>query len=155
MKTITSKFRTLYVVKLIFGYLAAILCIAICLKFCNGDYDAYKEKTAQFFIVLILLFVLLGTYDFLKITKIMVSDNSIEIECFLGLRTKIITYPEIVQINQHKSVLHGKAGQISDGFHLSEFVLADKSSFILSPDKFGNYTPLLLAIRRNLDRLHP
>ncbi|MGG5578305.1 hypothetical protein ACPDHL_13315 [Myroides sp. C15-4] len=52
-------------------------------------------------------------------------------------------------------MLQGKAGQISDGFHLSEFVLADKSSFILSPDKFGNYTPLLLAIRRNLDRLHP
>lgn len=54
-----------------------------------------------------------------------------------------------------QNVLQGKAGQISDGFHLSEFVLADKSSFILSPDKFGNYTPLLLAIRRNLDRLHP
>ncbi len=154
METITSKFRNLYLVKLIFGYLAAIFCIAICLKFCNGNYYPYKEKTAQFFIGVILLFVLAGTFDFLKITKIIARNDSIEIQYFLGLRKKIVKYHEIVRINRHKTFLQGKAGQISDGYHLSEFVLVDKNSFILSPDKFGNYSQLVFYITKNLNRIH-
>lgn len=84
----------------------------------------------------------------------MVSNSNIEIQYFLGLRKRIVKYHEIVRINRHKTVLQGKAGQISDGFYLSEIVLADKHSFILSPDKFGNYNQLLFYINRNLDRLH-
>jgi|GEM_PF-5772755 len=150
METITSKFRNLYIAKLICGYLAAIFCIGICFKFLNGDYDSSKEKTARFFICVILLLVCLGTLDFLKITKIIVQTNTIEIQNFFGLRKRIIKYHEIVEINQNKSFLQGRTGQISDGFHFNEIILVNNSSFILSPDKFGNYTQLLLAIRRNL-----
>lgn len=153
MESITSKFRNLYLVKLVCGYLAAIFALAICLKFLNGNYDQTKEKTALFFILVILLFVLLGTIDFIKITKIIVQKDTIEIQYFLGLRRKKIKYHEIVRINQHKSVLQGRTGQISDGFHLSEIVLADKSSFMLSPDKFGNYNQLLFLIRKNINNL--
>lgn len=153
METITSKFRTLYILKLIFGYFAAIVCIGICLKFLNGNYYPAKEKAALFFIFVILLFVLLGTYDFLKITKIIVKKNTIEIQCFLGLKRKIIQYHEITRINRHKSFLQGRTGQISDGFHLSEIVLSDKSSFIVSPDKFGNYSLLLFSINKNRDSI--
>ncbi len=153
METLTSKFRNLYILKLIFGYFAAIVSIGICLKFLNGDYYPPKERAALFFIFVIILFVLAGTYDFLKITKVIVRNDTIEIQYFLGLRKKIIAYREIVQINQHKSFLQGRTGQISDGFHLSEIVLADKNSFILSPDKFGNYTQLIVAIRRNLNNI--
>lgn len=153
METLTSKFRNLYILKLIFGYFAAIVSIGICLKFLNGNYYPSKERMALSFIFAIILFVLLGTYEFLKITKIIVRNDTIEIQYFLGLKIKIITYQEIVRINQHKSFLQGRTGQISDGFHLSEIVLADKSSFILSPDKFGNYSKLIVAIRKNLNNI--
>lgn len=152
METITSKFRDLYLTKVICGYLAAIFCIAICLKFCDGNYPT-KETTAISVIVVIILFVLAGTIDFLRVTKIIVRNNSIEIQYFLGLRRKIIKYHEIKRINRHKTFLQGRTGQISDGFHLSEIVLSDKSSFILSPDKFGNYNQLLFAINRNLNEI--
>ncbi|WP_158960631.1 hypothetical protein [Myroides fluvii] len=153
MGTITSKFRNLYILKLIFGYFAAIVSIGICLKFLDGNYYPTKERAALIFIFVIILFVLGGTYEFLKITKIIVRNNAIEIQYFLGLRKRSIPYHEIVRINQHKTFLQGRTGQISDGFHLNEIVLADKSSFILSPDKFGNYPQLIVAIRRNLNNI--
>ncbi|MGG5506919.1 MULTISPECIES: hypothetical protein [unclassified Myroides] len=139
--------------KLIFGYFAAIVSLGICLKFLNGNYYPSKERIARAFIFAIILFVLLGTVDFLKVTKIIVRNKAIEIQYFLGLRKKIIPYQDIVRINQHKSFLQGKTGQISDGFHFSEIVLVDKSSFILSPDKFGNYKQLLFFIKNNMNNI--
>ncbi|QQU02367.1 hypothetical protein [Myroides odoratus] len=152
METITSKFRDLYITKVICGYLAAIFCIVICLKLYDEN-DPTKEKSAIFFMGVIILFVLDGTFDFLRVTKIIVRNNAIEIQYFLGLRRKIIKYHEIIKINQRKSYLQGRTGQISDGFHFSEIILANKSSFTLSPDKFGNYTLLLSAINRNLNNV--
>lgn len=153
METITSKFRNLYIVKLFCGYLAAIFCICICLKFCDGTYPT-KEKIAFFFIIVIICFTMAGSFDFLKLTKIILRKNDLEIQAFLGIRNRIIKYNEIVNIERHKIIQQGKAGQISDGFHLSEIILSDESSFILSPDKFENYNELIIFLRSNLNNQH-
>ncbi|SHI88963.1 hypothetical protein [Flavobacterium terrae] len=95
-----------------------------------------------------------GSFDFLKLTKIILRKNDLEIQAFLGIRNRIIKYNEIVNIERHKIIQQGKAGQISDGFHLSEIILSDESSFILSPDKFENYNELIIFLRSNLNNQH-
>lgn len=149
MKVITSKFRNLYIVKLLCGYIIAVLGIYICTRFFNEIYDPIKGKIATVFIILIILFIIAGSVDFLRITKVILKKEELEIQSFFGARKRIIKFTEIVSIERHKIIQQGKAGQISDGYYVSDIFLSDKSSFRLSPDKFENYNELMIFIRNN------
>jgi len=144
MELITSKFRKLYIVKLFFGYLTTVFGIIICIKFNNR----INELIFLFLIIIICSFIS-GSYSFLKLTKVILRKNDIEMQSFLGIRKKYINYTQILKIDRIKIIRYGKAGSISDGFYLSKITLSDGSSFILSPDKFENYNQIMNFIESN------
>lgn len=149
MEILTSEFRGLYKIKLALGYVLAICCICMCLNYYRDIYNSDTKNTAGFFIVVIICFIIAGSLDFLKLTKIVIKQNEIDVYSFITRKTTV-KYSEIDKIERHKTFQKGKAGQISDGYFLSEIILKNGNSFILSPDKFENYQKLLAEIKSNL-----
>lgn len=149
MEIITSEFRVLYKIKLALGYVLAICCICLCLNYYRDIYNSDTKNIASFFIVVIVCLIIAGSLDFLKLTKIVIKQNEIDVYSFISRKTTV-KYSEIDKIERHKTFLKGKGGQISDGYFLSEIILKNGNSFILSPDKFENYPKLLAEIKSNL-----
>lgn len=149
MVSIISKFRNLYILKLFLGYLATIFGVYICIKFNNRTEST--EGITFLFLIVIFWFLTTGSYNFLKLTKVTLERNYLELQSFLGIRKRIIYYTEIINIDKLKIIQFGKGGQISDGFYLSKITLSDGSSFVLSPDKFENYNQMMIFIKSNLN----
>jgi len=149
MEAITSKFRKLYLVKLLCGYLAAIFGVFICMKFI--DKTKSTHDILFLFLIVIIYFFVIGSYIFLKLTKVTVGRNHLELQSFLGIRKRIIDYNEIVNVDRLKIIQYSKGGQISDGFYSSKITLSDGNSFILSPDKFENYNQMMIFLKNNLN----
>jgi len=149
METIVSKFRRLYKIKIILGYILAIGCLCLCLNYYRDIYNTDTKNAATLFIVIIICFTIAGSLDLLKLTKIIVKQTELDVVLFF---TKKITikYSEIYKIERHKVVQRGDAGQISDGYFISEIILKNGVSFIISPDKFENYQKLMVEIKSNL-----
>ena len=149
METITSKFRILYKIKLVLGYFLGICCICLCLNYYRDIYNSDTKNAASFFIVVIICFIIAGSLDFLKLTKLVIKPNEIDVFSYIT-RKVTVKYSEIYKIERHKTFQQGEAGQILDGYFLSEIILKNGNSFILSPDKFENYQKLIAEIKSNL-----
>jgi hypothetical protein len=106
---------------------------------------------ATLFMILIICFIIAGSLDYLKLTKIIVKQKEIEVYEFFKNKT-IIKYSEIDRIERHKVIQQSDTGPITDGYFVSEVILLDGNSFILSPDKFENYIEIILSIKDNLNK---
>ena len=82
--------------------------------------------------------------------KVNVVEDRIEIFSVFGKKTETFCI-DIVKIESEKVVLTSKAGNITDGFHISILLLKNGKHIIISPDEFENYNEKMAAIisRRN------
>ena len=97
----------------------------------------------------ILFFILIFTFQILKNRKIIVVNENIEIHSFLN-RKKTIPISEITSIERIRNYQQGKAGPISDGYYYSQINVSDGFSFSISPDKFSNYSEIMIKIKSSL-----
>lgn len=149
MNIITSKYRILFIVKICLGYAFALVCLFIALSFCRAIYNYQHRNIALFFVVAILFFILIFTFQNLKSRKIIVVNENIEIHSFLNSK-KTIPISEITSIERIRNYQQGKAGPISDGYYYSQLNVSDGFSFSISPDKFSNYSDIMIKIKSSL-----
>lgn len=150
MKIIESKFRLLYIIKISLGYLISLLCICGLCYFYQDIYNDYTKQRSTILIILIVFLTVAGTWDFLRLTKVVVGQEKLEIQSFF-IKNMSVSFNEIKSIERHKIVQWSDAGQITDGYHLSEIILSNQLSIIISPDKFENYSELISEIKNKLN----
>lgn len=148
---ITSKFRTAYIIKCFLGYIVALVCIGYCLSFYRNIYNFETSRNATIILILILIFTITSTFDLLKITKLIVTKQNLEIYSFFQSKPKIIEFSEIKKVERRRIVHQGRAGQIGDGYHVSDVFFKKGKRITISPDKFENYLELIQKIKNNLN----
>lgn len=72
-----------------------------------------------------------------------------EIHSFLNSK-KTISISEITSIERIRNYEQGKADPISDGYYYSQINVSDGFSFSISPDKFSNYSEIMIKIKSSL-----
>ena len=151
MEIITSKYRSLYKLKCCLGYIVAIICIIACLNFYRPIYNSDKHIFATIFLIAIICMVIAGSLEISNPSKIIIKPNVLEIHSYFSLWKRQIEYSEIKIIERRKIIHYGKAGQISDGYYVSDITLYDNSRVTVSPDKFENYEELIQNIKINMN----
>lgn len=146
MHTISSKFRGLFIGKIVFLAFVASVIIIFFLRFLlimNG-------VESQIFLVLVLGIVIvlsvLIIYRIITVMKVNVLENKLEIYSFFGKKTEIF-FSDITKIETQKFVQSSKAGNITDGYHYSILILKNGKWIAISPDEFENYNEIMAAIR--------
>ena len=146
MHTISSKFRGLFIGKIVFLAFVASVIIIFFLRFLlimNG-------VESQIFLVLVLGIVIvlsvLIIYRIITVMKVNVLENKLEIYSFFGKKTEIF-FSDITKIETQKFVQSSKAGNITDGYHYSILILKNGKWIAISTDEFENYNEIMAAIR--------
>ena len=146
MHRISSKFRGLFIGKIVFLAFVASVIIIFFLRFLlimNG-------VESQIFLVLVLGIVIvlsvLIIYRIITVMKVNVLENKLEIYSFFGKKTEIF-FSDITKIETQKFVQSSKAGNITDGYHYSILILKNGKWIAISTDEFENYNEIMAAIR--------
>lgn len=150
MNTISSKFRGLFIGKIVFLAFVFTVIVTFSLKYILTMNEVYNQITVNLIIGLFIVLSLLTIYRMVAVMKVVVLQNKLEISRFFGNGTEIF-FTDILKIDSAKVVLRSKAGNITDGFHVSILILKNGKRFIISPDEFENYSEIMAAIisRRN------
>jgi hypothetical protein len=146
---VKSKISDLYIGKLIFLHIVAIAIIGISSIYLDNIYYAEKRVIAAILIVGSIIFLISVWRDGKTLQRIAVNELGITIKDFKSATE--ICFTEIEQINKHaiKSYINGV--QISDGYSLSEIIIKEKPSIVISPEKFENYVEIMAAINTYKD----
>ncbi len=146
MHTISSKFRGLFIGKIVFLAFVATVIIIFFLRFLlimNGvESQIFLVSVLGIFIVLSVLII----YRILAVMKVNVLEDKMEIYSFFGKKTEIF-FSEITRIETEKVVRTSKGGYITDGFHYSILILKNGKRIDISPDEFENYSEMMAAIK--------
>lgn len=146
---IESKFRKLFWVRIVIGFLAFMAVLYLCLIFILKDLKILKNPI--FIGALIFLsFLIYVAIDLFKIFKLIITEEGIE-KCFLiSKRKEYIVFKDIISIKKERSRMRTKSGELTDGYTVSILQLVNKKILVISPDNFENYNDIMLAIKSNL-----
>jgi hypothetical protein len=100
-------------------------------------------------IITSIIFLIYIWKEIFKVTKVIVDSQGIKIHNYKS--SIMIPFSEIekIETHQHKTIINGI--QTTNGYFYSELKLKSKSSLVISPDKFENYTEIMQSIRRNIE----
>lgn len=148
---IQSKFRKLFLVKILFACFFFFLVLFFNLKFLYENLSNFKDPFFVLAVFLLIILIRLG-FEVLNIYTLKVSEKEIFHTILVTQKTTNFSYDQIAGINREK--VPGQQtgrGQISDGFFRTVIVFNDGSKLIVSPDDFENYQELIFLINSNLD----
>ncbi len=150
MHTISSRFRALFIGKIVF---LAIIAMGIIIFFVSLFVDLNSTSshiTMALILCLIIVLSFIAISRILAVMKINILQDKLEVFSFFGKKTEIL-FSDITKIEIKKVVLRSRAGNITDGYHISILILKNGKSFEISPDEFEKYSDMMAAIvsRRN------
>ena len=150
MVTISSKFRGLFIGKVIFLAIVFSLVLTFSLKYIFKINKVESQITVNLIMGLAIVLLLLLIYRIVAVMKVCILADKLEMLSFFGNKTEVL-FSEILKIDSGKVVRTSKAGNITDGFHFSILVLKNGERLVISPDEFQNYNEIMAAIisRRN------
>ena len=150
MQIITSKFRALFIGKIVFLAFVFTVIVTFSLKYLLKVNEVESQISVNLIIGLAIVLLLLLIYRIVAVMKVGILADRLEMLSFFGNKTEFL-FSEILKIDSEKVVRTSKAGNITDGFHLSVLVLKNGKSLVISPDEFENYNEIMAAIisRRN------
>jgi hypothetical protein len=148
---IQSKYRKLFLVKILFACFIFFLVLFLNLKFLYENLFNFKDT---FFVLAVFLLILIIrlSFEVLNIYSLKVSEKDISHTILVTQKTTNFSYDQITGINREKVAGQQTGrGQISAGFFRTVIIFNDGSKLIVSPDDFENYQELLMVIKNNLD----
>ncbi|WP_318639997.1 hypothetical protein [Flavobacterium ardleyense] len=150
MHTISSKFRDLFIGKIVFLAFVFTVILTFSLKYILKLKEVDSQITVNLIVGLAIVLSWLLIYRIVAVMKVNIVEDRIEIFSLFGKKTEIFCI-DIVKIESEKVVLTSKAGNITDGFHISILLLKNGKHIIISPDEFENYNEIMAAVisRRN------
>ena len=148
---LTSKFRTLFIVRKILGIISIIV---IGLIFINLTFQKkeYEILYIMIFVQIIILFLLIN--DLRKIYNINVVEDGFYKISYFKNKTEFISFKEIKNIYSEK--IQGSstdAGEITLGYFESIIITETNQKIIISPDYFDNYNEIKTIIKLNRNRI--
>ena len=146
MHTISSKFRGLFIGKIVFLSFVFTVLTTFSLKYLLKVNEIDSQISVNLIIGVFIVLLLLIIYRIVAVMKVNVLKDRIEIFSFFGKKTEIFL-SEITKIETEKVVRTSKGGYISDGFHYSILILKNGMRIDISPDEFENYSEIMAAIR--------
>ena len=148
---ITSRIRKMYWLKQIIGFSAGTFLAGV---FFNVSimYDGRLNfHYAPCWVALMIIpFLIFQIYKVLNLKTIYVTEKEIIIKYTFFNKSETLLYKNIKNIERIKNQLYAKAGAINDGYHSSVVKLVCGKCFIVSPDRFANYSDLIYAIKSNM-----
>ena len=155
METFTSKFRGLFIGKIIFLAIVFTVILTFSLKYIFKINKVESQITVNLIIGLAIVLLFLHIYRIVAVMKVCILADKLEMLSFFGNKTEVL-FSDILQIDSEKVVRTSKAGNITDGFHLSVLALKNGETLVISPDEFDNYNEIMVAIisRRNSQNLN-
>ena len=150
MQIITSKFRDLFIGKIIFLAFVFTVMLTFSLKYIFKVNKVESQITVNLIIGLAIVLLLLLIYRIVAVMKVCILADKLEMLSFFGNKTEIL-FSDILKIDSEKVVRTSKAGNITDGFHYSILIVKNGERLVFSPDEFENYNEIMAAIisRRN------
>lgn len=148
---IQSKYRKLFLVKILFACFIFFLVLFLNLKFLCENLFNFKDP---FFVLAVFLLILIIrlSFEVLNIYSLKVSEKDISHTILVTQKTTNFSYDQITSVNREKVAGQQTGrGQISAGFFRTVIIFNDGSKLIVSPDDFENYQELLMVIKNNLD----
>lgn len=148
---IQSKFRKLFLVKILFSCFFIFLVLFLNLKFLCENLFNFKDPFF-FLAVFLLILIIRLSFEVLNIYSLKVSEIDISHTILVTKKSTKFRYDQITSI--HKERVPGQQterGQISVGFFRTVIIFNEGSELIVSPDDFENYHELMMAIKNNLD----
>jgi hypothetical protein len=147
---IQSKFRKLFLVKILFACFFFLLVLFFNLKFLYENLFNFKDPFFVLAVFLLIILIRLG-FEVLNIYTLKVSELDISHTILVTQKTTKFRYDQITSIRKEKVAGQQTGrGQISAGFFRTVIVFNDGSELLVSPDDFENYQELMLAINSNL-----
>jgi hypothetical protein len=148
---IQSKFRKLFLVKILFACFFFLLVLFFNLKFLYENFFNFKDPF--FFLAVFLLIIIIRlSFEVLNIYSLKVSEIDISHTILVTQITTKFRYDQITSIRKEKVAGQNTGrGQISAGFFRTVIIFNDGSELIVSPDDFENFHELIIAIKNNLD----
>jgi hypothetical protein len=147
---IQSKFRKLFLVKILFACFFFLLVLFFNLKFLYENLFNFKDPFFVLAVFLLIILIRLG-FEVLNIYTLKVSELDISHTILVTQKTTKFRYDQITSIRKEKVAgQQTDRGQISAGFFRTVIVFNDGSELLVSPDDFENYQELMLAINNNL-----
>jgi hypothetical protein len=145
---IRSKFRTLFWLKIIFLLLTSILLANQCFKAATTyDGSINFEYPPSWIGILLIIFILLILISLISLHTLTVDSEKIHFDYFILRTQKTIYIKDIIEIERIKIRRIVRSGEISDGYHETNLVLADGSSKNISRDYFENHTEIIHFIK--------
>lgn len=146
MHTISSKFRGLFIGKIVFLAFVFTVITTFSLKYLLKVNEIDSQISVNLIIVVFIVLLLLIIYRIVAVMKVNVLKDRIEIFSFFGKKAEIFL-SDITKIETQKFVQSSKAGNITDGYHYSILILKNGKWIAISPDEFENYNEIMAAIR--------
>ena len=146
MHTISSKFRGLFIGKIVFLAFVFTVLTTFSLKYLLKVNEIDSQISVNLIIVVFIVLLLLIIYRIVAVMKVNVLKDRIEIFSFFGKKTEIFL-SDITKIETQKFVQSSKAGNITDGYHYSILILKNGKWIAISTDEFENYNEIMAAIR--------
>lgn len=148
---IISKFRNLYILKIIVGYGVLFFGMAICLKFYSDVYSPKRGEIAFMFLIGLIILGIVATIDMLQENRIILREDEMIIFSYFSIKKVGIKFSDIDRIERKKIVQQSKGIQISNGYHESEIILNNGKRFVISPDKFENCKEIISIVRSKIE----
>ena len=147
---IKSRFRGLFWVRMILGFIVFIAMLSFCVKSIFIDFDKTQIPILIGAIVA-LLFIIYLSLDIFKIFSLKVTEREIEKTLLITKRKERIPYEIITDFKQERIKPRNTRGQIANEYNVSVLKFGNGKSLIISPDNFENYKEIELAIKNNLN----
>ena len=150
MQIITSKFRDLFIGKIIFLAFVFTVMLTFSLEYIFKVNKVESQITVNLIIGLSIVLLLLLIYRIVVVMKVCILADKLEMLSFFGKKTEIF-FSDITKIEAEKSVQTAGGGNITDGYYYSILIVKNGERLVFSPDEFENYNEIMAAIisRRN------
>lgn len=150
MQIITSKFRDLFIGKIIFLAFVFTVMLTFSLMYIFKVNKVESQITVNLIIGLSIVLLLLLIYRIVVVMKVCILADRLEMLSFFGKKTEIF-FSDITKIEAEKSIQTAGGGNITDGYHYSILIVKNGKTLVISPDEFENYNEIMAAIisRRN------
>lgn len=151
METIKSKISGLYIGLVIFLHFIIFIPILVSATYLR-DIFSFETKiiAGGTIIAMVIIYVLLWK-EILNAKKIVVDSNGIKIYNARSVREVSFSDIDIIQKEKNQLMMM-KGVPFSDGYTYSELFLKRGKSVIISPDKYGNYSEIMMFIDRELKK---
>lgn len=103
--------------------------------------------------VLTALPIIVIILDLFNLHNISLSEEKITLKFLISRKKVDIMYKDIISTESHHQKYSGKSFNLTKGYFIREYHLADGRILMLSPDTFENYEDLVNTINKHTSNL--